>query len=254
MLRHLFEFMWVPRSNSSQSTQSQASVTWCDLNPEPWQITIKDYSPLMCLYPRYLCLASWKQNYFGDFTSSIILFPVSQTHTVSKWFLSDCSCVQLLSSLKSATFCVCFNLSLQCGLLRRGLQRSEWCSWRLCCDLCCCGFHRNETTVGRRQSGRRKMTSPSPTHSDSSGSSKHDSNQVCGNFNVQSVSFCSRFSMLYFLSVNISWPQISCTEMHHAAWQAWGYGSYHYCVCACCQDQTVETDLISSGCSLWPNI
>uniref|UniRef100_A0A671XZ31 Oxysterol-binding protein n=1 Tax=Sparus aurata TaxID=8175 RepID=A0A671XZ31_SPAAU len=34
-----------------------------------------------------------------------------------------------------------------------------------------------ETTVGRRQSGRKKMTSPSPTHSDSSGSSKHDSNQ-----------------------------------------------------------------------------
>uniref|UniRef100_A0A671XYW4 Oxysterol-binding protein n=1 Tax=Sparus aurata TaxID=8175 RepID=A0A671XYW4_SPAAU len=32
-------------------------------------------------------------------------------------------------------------------------------------------------TVGRRQSGRKKMTSPSPTHSDSSGSSKHDSNQ-----------------------------------------------------------------------------
>uniref|UniRef100_A0A667X5W8 Oxysterol-binding protein n=1 Tax=Myripristis murdjan TaxID=586833 RepID=A0A667X5W8_9TELE len=45
------------------------------------------------------------------------------------------------------------------------------------CDLCCCGFHRNDTTVGRKQSSRKKMTSSSPTHSDSSGSSKHDSNQ-----------------------------------------------------------------------------
>ncbi|XP_029938136.1 oxysterol-binding protein-related protein 3-like [Salarias fasciatus] len=35
----------------------------------------------------------------------------------------------------------------------------------------------NETTVGRKLSSRGKMTSPSPTHSDSSGSSKHDSNQ-----------------------------------------------------------------------------
>uniref|UniRef100_A0A667X6B2 Oxysterol-binding protein n=1 Tax=Myripristis murdjan TaxID=586833 RepID=A0A667X6B2_9TELE len=34
-------------------------------------------------------------------------------------------------------------------------------------------------TVGRKQSSRKKMTSSSPTHSDSSGSSKHDSNQVC---------------------------------------------------------------------------
>uniref|UniRef100_A0A667X5R2 Oxysterol-binding protein n=1 Tax=Myripristis murdjan TaxID=586833 RepID=A0A667X5R2_9TELE len=32
-------------------------------------------------------------------------------------------------------------------------------------------------TVGRKQSSRKKMTSSSPTHSDSSGSSKHDSNQ-----------------------------------------------------------------------------
>uniref|UniRef100_A0A672FP04 Oxysterol-binding protein n=1 Tax=Salarias fasciatus TaxID=181472 RepID=A0A672FP04_SALFA len=32
-------------------------------------------------------------------------------------------------------------------------------------------------TVGRKLSSRGKMTSPSPTHSDSSGSSKHDSNQ-----------------------------------------------------------------------------
>uniref|UniRef100_A0A3B4ZPB8 Oxysterol-binding protein n=1 Tax=Stegastes partitus TaxID=144197 RepID=A0A3B4ZPB8_9TELE len=31
--------------------------------------------------------------------------------------------------------------------------------------------------LGRKQSSRKKMTSPSPTHSDSSGSSKHDSNQ-----------------------------------------------------------------------------
>uniref|UniRef100_A0A8D3AYD4 Oxysterol-binding protein n=1 Tax=Scophthalmus maximus TaxID=52904 RepID=A0A8D3AYD4_SCOMX len=36
-----------------------------------------------------------------------------------------------------------------------------------------------ETTVGRERGSREKMTSPSPTHSDSSGSSKHDSNQVC---------------------------------------------------------------------------
>uniref|UniRef100_A0A8D0CXY9 Oxysterol-binding protein n=1 Tax=Sander lucioperca TaxID=283035 RepID=A0A8D0CXY9_SANLU len=34
-----------------------------------------------------------------------------------------------------------------------------------------------ETTVGRKQSSRKKMPSTSPTHSDSSGSSKHDSNQ-----------------------------------------------------------------------------
>uniref|UniRef100_A0A8C9YG24 Oxysterol-binding protein n=1 Tax=Sander lucioperca TaxID=283035 RepID=A0A8C9YG24_SANLU len=34
-------------------------------------------------------------------------------------------------------------------------------------------------TVGRKQSSRKKMPSTSPTHSDSSGSSKHDSNQVC---------------------------------------------------------------------------
>uniref|UniRef100_A0A8C4HLJ8 Oxysterol-binding protein n=1 Tax=Dicentrarchus labrax TaxID=13489 RepID=A0A8C4HLJ8_DICLA len=32
-------------------------------------------------------------------------------------------------------------------------------------------------TVGRKQSSRKKMTSPSPTHSDSSGSSKQDNNQ-----------------------------------------------------------------------------
>ncbi|XP_043994680.1 oxysterol-binding protein-related protein 3-like isoform X1 [Gambusia affinis] len=56
-------------------------------------------------------------------------------------------------------------LSADC---RRGLQRSEGCSWRLSCDR---GFHRSMT------SSREKMTSPSPTHSDSSGSSKHDTNQ-----------------------------------------------------------------------------
>lgn len=167
-----------------------SEVTWWDLNPESWQITIKDYSPLMCLYPRYLCLASWKQGYIGDFISSIISFRlVRLTRWVSDSFLTAPACC-CCSSLKIRNLCVCFNLSLQCRLLWRGLQRSEWCSWRLCCDLCCCGFHRNETTVGRRQSGRKKMTSPSPTHSDSSGSSKHDSNQVCGHCNVQYVSFC----------------------------------------------------------------
>lgn len=167
-----------------------SEVTWWDLNPESWQIMIKDYSPLMCLYPRYLCLASWKQGYIGDFISSIISFRlVRLTRWVSDSFLTAPACC-CCSSLKIRNLCVCFNLSLQCRLLWRGLQRSEWCSWRLCCDLCCCGFHRNETTVGRRQSGRKKMTSPSPTHSDSSGSSKHDSNQVCGQCNVQYVSFC----------------------------------------------------------------
>lgn len=167
-----------------------SEVTWWDLNPESWQITIKDYSPLMCLYPRYLCLASWKQGYIGDFISSIISFRlVRLTQWVSDSFLTAPACC-CCSSLKIRNLCVCFNLSLQCRLLWRGLQRSEWCSWRLCCDLCCCGFHRNETTVGRRQSGRKKMTSPSPTHSDSSGSSKHDSNQVCGHCNVQYVSIC----------------------------------------------------------------
>lgn len=167
-----------------------SEVTWWDLNPESWQIMIKDYSPLMCLYPRYLCLASWKQGYIGDFISSIISFRlVRLTRWVSDSFLTAPACC-CCSSLKIRNLCVCFNLSLQCRLLWRGLQRSEWCSWRLCCDLCCCGFHRNETTVGRRQSGRKKMTSPSPTHSDSSGSSKHDSNQVCGHCNVQYVSFC----------------------------------------------------------------
>lgn len=167
-----------------------SEVTWWDLNPESWQIMIKDYSPLMCLYPRYLCLASWKQGYIGDFISSIISFRlVRLTQWVSDSFLTAPACC-CCSSLKIRNLCVCFNLSLQCRLLWRGLQRSEWCSWRLCCDLCCCGFHRNETTVGRRQSGRKKMTSPSPTHSDSSGSSKHDSNQVCGHCNVQYVSFC----------------------------------------------------------------
>lgn len=167
-----------------------SEVTWWDLNPESWQIMIKDYSPLMCLYPRYLCLASWKQGYIGDFISSIISFRlVRLTQWVSDSFLTAPACC-CCSSLKIRNLCVCFNLSLQCRLLWRGLQRSEWCSWRLCCDLCCCGFHRNETTVGRRQSGRKKMTSPSPTHSDSSGSSKHDSNQVCGHFNVQYVRFC----------------------------------------------------------------
>lgn len=167
-----------------------SEVTWWDLNPESWQIMIKDYSPLMCLYPRYLCLASWKQGYIGDFISSIISFRlVRLTQWVSDSFLTAPACC-CCSSLKIRNLCVCFNLSLQCRLLWRGLQRSEWCSWRLCCDLCCCGFHRNETTVGRRQSGRKKMTSPSPTHSDSSGSSKHDSNQVCGHFNVQYVSIC----------------------------------------------------------------
>lgn len=167
-----------------------SEVTWWDLNPESWQIMIKDYSPLMCLYPRYLCLASWKQGYIGDFISSIISFRlVRLTQWVSDSFLTAPACC-CCSSLKIRNLCVCFNLSLQCRLLWRGLQRSEWCSWRLCCDLCCCGFHRNETTVGRRQSGRKKMTSPSPTHSDSSGSSKHDSNQVCGHCNVQYVRFC----------------------------------------------------------------
>lgn len=167
-----------------------SEVTWWDLNPESWQIMIKDYSPLMCLYPRYLCLASWKQGYIGDFISSIISFRlVRLTQWVSDSFLTAPACC-CCSSSKIRNLCVCFNLSLQCRLLWRGLQRSEWCSWRLCCDLCCCGFHRNETTVGRRQSGRKKMTSPSPTHSDSSGSSKHDSNQVCGHCNVQYVSFC----------------------------------------------------------------
>lgn len=167
-----------------------SEVTWWDLNPESWQIMIKDYSPLMCLYPRYLCLASWKQGYIGDFISSIISFRlVRLTQWVSDSFLTAPACC-CCSSLKIRNLCVCFNLSLQCRLLWRGLQRSEWCSWRLCCDLCCCGFHRNETTVGRRQSGRKKMTSPSPTHSDSSGSSKHDSNQVCGHCNVQYVSIC----------------------------------------------------------------
>lgn len=167
-----------------------SEVTWWDLNPESWQIMIKDYSPLMCLYPRYLCLASWKQGYIGDFIPSIISFRlVRLTQWVSDSFLTAPACC-CCSSLKIRNLCVCFNLSLQCRLLWRGLQRSEWCSWRLCCDLCCCGFHRNETTVGRRQSGRKKMTSPSPTHSDSSGSSKHDSNQVCGHCNVQYVSFC----------------------------------------------------------------
>lgn len=192
-------FIWVYVSSSLKFItvhtkpgirHNTSEVTWWDLNPESWQITIKDYSPLMCLYPRYLCLASWKQGYIGDFISSIISFRlVRLTQWVSDSFLTAPACC-CCSSLKIRNLCVCFNLSLQCRLLWRGLQRSEWCSWRLCCDLCCCGFHRNETTVGRRQSGRKKMTSPSPTHSDSSGSSKHDSNQVCGHCNVQYVSFC----------------------------------------------------------------
>lgn len=192
-------FIWVYVSSSLKFItvhtkpgirHNTSEVTWWDLNPESWQIMIKDYSPLMCLYPRYLCLASWKQGYIGDFISSIISFRlVRLTQWVSDSFLTAPACC-CCSSLKIRNLCVCFNLSLQCRLLWRGLQRSEWCSWRLCCDLCCCGFHRNETTVGRRQSGRKKMTSPSPTHSDSSGSSKHDSNQVCGHCNVQYVSFC----------------------------------------------------------------
>lgn len=192
-------FIWVYVSSSLKFItvhtkpgirHNTSEVTWWDLNPESWQIMIKDYSPLMCLYPRYLCLASWKQGYIGDFISSIISFRlVRLTRWVSDSFLTAPACC-CCSSLKIRNLCVCFNLSLQCRLLWRGLQRSEWCSWRLCCDLCCCGFHRNETTVGRRQSGRKKMTSPSPTHSDSSGSSKHDSNQVCGHCNVQYVSFC----------------------------------------------------------------
>lgn len=192
-------FIWVYVSSSLKFItvhtkpgirHNTSEVTWWDLNPESWQIMIKDYSPLMCLYPRYLCLASWKQGYIGDFISSIISFRlVRLTQWVSDSFLTAPACC-CCSSLKIRNLCVCFNLSLQCRLLWRGLQRSEWCSWRLCCDLCCCGFHRNETTVGRRQSGRKKMTSPSPTHSDSSGSSKHDSNQVCGHFNVQYVRFC----------------------------------------------------------------
>lgn len=192
-------FIWVYVSSSLKFItvhtkpgirHNTSEVTWWDLNPESWQIMIKDYSPLMCLYPRYLCLASWKQGYIGDFISSIISFRlVRLTQWVSDSFLTAPACC-CCSSLKIRNLCVCFNLSLQCRLLWRGLQRSEWCSWRLCCDLCCCGFHRNETTVGRRQSGRKKMTSPSPTHSDSSGSSKHDSNQVCGHFNVQYVSIC----------------------------------------------------------------
>lgn len=192
-------FIWVYVSSSLKFItvhtkpgirHNTSEVTWWDLNPESWQIMIKDYSPLMCLYPRYLCLASWKQGYIGDFISSIISFRlVRLTRWVSDSFLTAPACC-CCSSLKIRNLCVCFNLSLQCRLLWRGLQRSEWCSWRLCCDLCCCGFHRNETTVGRRQSGRKKMTSPSPTHSDSSGSSKHDSNQVCGQCNVQYVSFC----------------------------------------------------------------
>lgn len=192
-------FIWVYVSSSLKFItvhtkpgirHNTSEVTWWDLNPESWQIMIKDYSPLMCLYPRYLCLASWKQGYIGDFISSIISFRlVRLTQWVSDSFLTAPACC-CCSSLKIRNLCVCFNLSLQCRLLWRGLQRSEWCSWRLCCDLCCCGFHRNETTVGRRQSGRKKMTSPSPTHSDSSGSSKHDSNQVCGHCNVQYVSIC----------------------------------------------------------------
>lgn len=192
-------FIWVYVSSSLKFItvhtkpgirHNTSEVTWWDLNPESWQIMIKDYSPLMCLYPRYLCLASWKQGYIGDFISSIISFRlVRLTQWVSDSFLTAPACC-CCSSLKIRNLCVCFNLSLQCRLLWRGLQRSEWCSWRLCCDLCCCGFHRNETTVGRRQSGRKKMTSPSPTHSDSSGSSKHDSNQVCGHCNVQYVRFC----------------------------------------------------------------
>ncbi|MED6277049.1 hypothetical protein CHARACLAT_009264, partial [Characodon lateralis] len=36
---------------------------------------------------------------------------------------------------------------------------------------------KNPLTVGEASKGRNKMTSPSPTHSDSSGSSKHDTNQ-----------------------------------------------------------------------------
>lgn len=169
-----------------------SEVTWWDLNPESWQIMIKDYFSSHVFISKIFVSGFLKTRLHWGFHILNYLVPVSQTHTVSKWFLSDCSCVLLLLLFKNPQpLCLFQPLSaVQTVVAWRGLQRSEWCSWRLCCDLCCCGFHRNETTVGRRQSGRKKMTSPSPTHSDSSGSSKHDSNQVCGHFNVQYVSIC----------------------------------------------------------------
>lgn len=123
-------FIWVYVSSSLKFItvhtkpgirHNTSEVTWWDLNPESWQIMIKDYSPLMCLYPRYLCLASWKQGYIGDFISSIISFRlVRLTQWVSDSFLTAPACC-CCSSLKIRNLCVCFNLSLQCRLLWRGV-------------------------------------------------------------------------------------------------------------------------------------
>ena len=96
---------FIPVHTKPGISHNTSEVTWWDLNPESWQIMIKDYSPLMCLYPRYLCLASWKQGYIGDFISSIILFRlVRLTQWVSDSFPTAPACCCCCSSLKSATF------------------------------------------------------------------------------------------------------------------------------------------------------
>lgn len=121
-------------------TQSQSLVRICV--QESSQCSV--FSPC-----EYLCPASLNQIYF--FYHPPLGCWRLLRHT--KRFPSACIClVQRAAPLlflkiapRAALTPAPFSTSPLRAACCRGLQSSERCSRRLCCDLCCRGFHRNET-------------------------------------------------------------------------------------------------------------
>lgn len=103
-------FIWVYVSSSLKFItvhtkpgirHNTSEVTWWDLNPESWQIMIKDYFSSHVFISKIFVSGFLKTRLHWGFHILNYLVPVSQTHTVSKWFLSDCSCVLLLLLFKN---------------------------------------------------------------------------------------------------------------------------------------------------------
>lgn len=89
-----------------------------------------------------------------------MIFSVTVLKIDAHWGFQTCqSCSDYVFPLSALTHCcfskqdaalTSFHLNLQCGLLWRSFQRSEWCCLWVFCDLWLYSFHRNKNTVGRK--------------------------------------------------------------------------------------------------------